>query len=114
MSTSRDLGRVGCDIKSSSISLRIISLRNSACFKGATNMMVIDSVGRRLMMVAMVSVFVFVGCRSRPATETVVRVGWQPPWANQGQIVEVLKHTDLLKRENVSVEFKGFTYGGPM
>jgi len=43
-----------------------------------------------------------------------LRLGWQPPWANQGQIVEVLKHTDVLTRNGVRLEYRAFTYGGPM
>ena len=43
-----------------------------------------------------------------------LRLGWQPPWANQGQIVEILKHTDVLARHHVKVDFLPFTFGGPM
>jgi ABC-type nitrate/sulfonate/bicarbonate transport system substrate-binding protein len=47
-------------------------------------------------------------------TAAPIRVGWQPPWANQGQLVAILKNTDLLSKEGVNAEFVPFTYGGPM
>jgi len=54
------------------------------------------------------------GCAKKAEEHPKLRLGWQPPWSNQGQIVEVLKHTDVLARNKVSVDFKAFTYGGPM
>lgn len=43
-----------------------------------------------------------------------LKLGWQPPWINQGQLVVVLKHSDILKKNKVKVGFNPFTYGGPM
>lgn len=40
-----------------------------------------------------------------------LRLGWQVPWTVQGQIVQVLKHTDILKKNNLEVEFIGKTFG---
>ncbi len=40
-----------------------------------------------------------------------IRIGWQVPWAIQGQLVQVLKHTDILKKNNLTAEFVGRTYG---
>lgn len=40
-----------------------------------------------------------------------IRLGWQVPWTLQGQIVQVLKRTDILKKNGVSVEFVGRTFG---
>ncbi len=40
-----------------------------------------------------------------------IRIGWQIPWATQGQIVQILKHTDILKKHGISAEFIGRTYG---
>jgi ABC-type nitrate/sulfonate/bicarbonate transport system substrate-binding protein len=73
----------------------------------------------------MALVTVLSGCRDRaprtaqatdslPAKDSVIQLGWQPPWANQGQLVAILKKTDLLARQGVNVEFVPFTYGGPM
>ncbi len=44
----------------------------------------------------------------------LVRLGWQIPWATQGQLVQALKHTDILDRYHLQMEFKGFSYGGPL
>jgi ABC-type nitrate/sulfonate/bicarbonate transport system substrate-binding protein len=43
-----------------------------------------------------------------------VRIGWQTPWATQGQLIQILKHTDILKNNNIRAIFKGFSYGGPL
>jgi ABC-type nitrate/sulfonate/bicarbonate transport system substrate-binding protein len=40
-----------------------------------------------------------------------IRIGWQVPWAVQGQIVQIWKHTDILKRHGLDAEFVGRTYG---
>jgi len=45
---------------------------------------------------------------------SILKVGWQPPWANQGQIVAILKNTELLVDEGITVEFVPFSYGAPM
>jgi ABC-type nitrate/sulfonate/bicarbonate transport system substrate-binding protein len=42
---------------------------------------------------------------------TKIRIGWQVPWATQGQLVQVLKHTDILEKNGLSAEFVGRTYG---
>ena len=43
-----------------------------------------------------------------------VRIGWQTPWATEGQLTQILKHTDILKNNEIEGDFKGFTYGGPL
>lgn len=43
-----------------------------------------------------------------------IRIGWQIPWATQGQLTQILKHTDLLEKNGLKGEFKGFEYGGPL
>jgi len=40
-----------------------------------------------------------------------VRIGWQIPWATQGQLVQILKKTDILKKNGLKAEFIGRTYG---
>lgn len=47
-----------------------------------------------------------------PAGELAkVRIGWQVPWATQGQLVQILKHTDILAKNGLEAEFVGRTYG---
>ncbi|MFA5776706.1 MAG: ABC transporter substrate-binding protein [Patescibacteria group bacterium] len=43
-----------------------------------------------------------------------IRVGWQVPWATEGQLVQTLKHTEILKSHGLAGDFKGFDYGGPL
>lgn len=42
---------------------------------------------------------------------TKIKIGWQIPWATQGQLVQILKHTDILKKHGLEAEFIGRTYG---
>jgi ABC-type nitrate/sulfonate/bicarbonate transport system substrate-binding protein len=42
---------------------------------------------------------------------TKVRIGWQVPWATQGQLVQILKHTDILAKNGIKAEFIGRIYG---
>lgn len=43
-----------------------------------------------------------------------LRIGWQTPWATQGQLTQILKHTDILERNGLKAEFTGFNYGPPL
>jgi ABC-type nitrate/sulfonate/bicarbonate transport system substrate-binding protein len=43
-----------------------------------------------------------------------VRIGWQIPWAVEGQLTQVMKHTSLLQDNGLSGEYKGFTSGAPL
>ena len=45
---------------------------------------------------------------------TKIRIGWQIPWATEGQLTQILKNTELLKNNGLEGEFKGFSYGGPL
>lgn len=45
------------------------------------------------------------------AEPTKIRIGWQIPWALQGQLVQVLKHTDILKKNGLEAEFIGRNFG---
>lgn len=49
-----------------------------------------------------------------PAQLTDIRIGWQIPWATQGQLTQALKHTDVLEKNGLKGDFKGFEYGGPL
>ncbi len=52
-------------------------------------------------------------CTSAAASDDLikVRIGWQVPWATQGQLVQILKHTDILEKNGLTAEFIGKTYG---
>ena len=49
-----------------------------------------------------------------PSSSVPVRIGWQVSWATQGQIAQVLKHTNILELNGLKGELKGFSYGGPL
>ncbi len=71
---------------------------------------------RSSIVISLVTLLSLVGCGPGPKDNatTLVRIGWQVPWATQGQITQVLAHTNILERNGLSGEFKGFTYGGPL
>ena len=48
------------------------------------------------------------------ARAEALRVGWQVPWATEGQIVMALKHTNIPQIVGSDLNFVGFTYGGPL
>lgn len=48
------------------------------------------------------------------AEKKSIRLGWQVPWATQGQLVMGLKNTNLPELNGIKIEFIGFSYGGPL
>ncbi len=42
-----------------------------------------------------------------------IRIGWQIPTGTQGQIVQILKRTDILEKRGLNPTFVPFSYGGP-
>ncbi len=45
---------------------------------------------------------------------STIRIGWQVPWATEGQLTEVLKHTNVLQKNGLKGDFKGFNSGAPL
>lgn len=45
---------------------------------------------------------------------SAIRIGWQIPWATQGQLTEILKHTNVLQKNGLTGDFKGFSSGAPL
>jgi hypothetical protein len=43
-----------------------------------------------------------------------IRLGWQIPWATQGQLVQALKHSNIPRLTGVDLAYVGFSYGGPL
>ncbi|MFA6236117.1 MAG: ABC transporter substrate-binding protein [Bacteriovorax sp.] len=54
---------------------------------------------------------VLLGLSFTSMATTKVRIGWQVPWALQGQLVQIWKHTDILKKNGLEAEFVGKNYG---
>lgn len=50
----------------------------------------------------------------QPPQLTNIRIGWQVPWATQGQLTQILKHTVILQENGLKGDFKGFNYGPPL
>lgn len=48
------------------------------------------------------------------ASAEPIRLGWQVPWATQGQLVMGLKYTNIPKLTGIDLKYIGFTYGGPL
>jgi sulfonate transport system substrate-binding protein len=77
---------------------------------------------RTILVLGLIVIFFMTGCVS--TNEQVVnepndalssiRIGWQIPWATEGQLTQVLKKTELLKENGLQGDFKGFSYGGPL
>lgn len=43
-----------------------------------------------------------------------IRIGWQVPWATQGQLTQILKRTAILQENGLKGEFKRFNSGAPL
>ncbi|MCX6175364.1 MAG: PhnD/SsuA/transferrin family substrate-binding protein [Ignavibacteriales bacterium] len=81
--------------------------------------MKINNKNRILILSPIIIILVFcffqLSCsKKEPEKLAGIRIGWQPPWANQGQIAVVLKNSNILELNGLHGEFKPFTYGGPM
>jgi ABC-type nitrate/sulfonate/bicarbonate transport system substrate-binding protein len=68
-----------------------------------------------IIIIIVILIVVFLTSKkSPPAQLTSIRIGWQTAWVPQAQLAQILKHTDILERNNLKGEFKGFNYGGPL
>lgn len=61
------------------------------------------------LVVSLTLIGMAANCTAAETTE--LRIGWQVPWATQGQLVQILKHTDILEKNGLSADFVGRTYG---
>jgi ABC-type nitrate/sulfonate/bicarbonate transport system substrate-binding protein len=44
----------------------------------------------------------------------VLRLGWQTPWATQGQLVAVMQRTNIAELVGLEMQYVGFAYGAPL
>lgn len=56
----------------------------------------------------------FLAQRSRTPQSDSLRVAWMTSWATAGQVVEALKHTDILQENGIDADFTSFLFGPPM
>lgn len=52
-----------------------------------------------------------IGLSLEGVAATKIRIGWQVPWAMQGQIVQIWKHTEILKKHGLEAEYVGKNFG---
>lgn len=45
---------------------------------------------------------------------TNIRLGWQVPWATEGQLAQILKHTNIFQENGLKADFRGFNSGAPL
>ncbi len=70
-----------------------------------------------LSIIVAIAAFIIISTRSADNQDDSMikmRIGWQIPWAVEGQLTQILKHTSLLADNGLEGEFKGFSYGGPL
>lgn len=67
----------------------------------------------RQILSLMACVLILLIGSSKGSTEPI-RLGWQVPWATQGQLVMALKYSNILQSLGLEIEFIGFPYGGPL
>ncbi len=48
------------------------------------------------------------------AEPTKVTIGYQSLWAAGGEVVEVLRHTNIFELNGIEAQYKTFTFGGPL
>jgi ABC-type nitrate/sulfonate/bicarbonate transport system substrate-binding protein len=84
----------------------------------------IEGIGITLVLVLVALLMVFTreshGADAADAADPVVdeisvpiRIGWQIPAATQGQVLQVLKRTNVLEGHGLKPSFVPFSYGGP-
>jgi sulfonate transport system substrate-binding protein len=72
--------------------------------------------GLLLLLIILSLSFLIITCtqKKRPEKEIPITIGWQIAWATQGQLAQVLIHTNILELNNLKPEFKVFNYGAPL
>ncbi len=71
------------------------------------------SVARLVLALAFSGIAASLGAEAA-AEAKPIRLGWQVPWATQGQLVMGLKYTNIPKLVGIELNFTGFSYGGPL
>jgi sulfonate transport system substrate-binding protein len=72
-------------------------------------------VAERVVLAALFAAWTLAGCTEREqAPHVPIRIGWQVPWATQGQIAQTLARTNALELNGIRGDFKGFNYGAPL
>jgi sulfonate transport system substrate-binding protein len=56
----------------------------------------------------------YINRQQTPTEQTDLRLGWQTAFATQGQLTQVLAHTDIPKENGLNISYKGFDSGAPL
>lgn len=67
----------------------------------------------RRLALAWVALIAALAASTAPAAEPL-RIGWQTPWATQGQLVAVLQKTNIAQLVDLDLSYVGFPYGAPL
>ncbi|MCX6175363.1 MAG: PhnD/SsuA/transferrin family substrate-binding protein [Ignavibacteriales bacterium] len=70
----------------------------------------------QLILFALLAILIFIILPKKNENRILppVRVGWQPPWTNQGQIAATLMSSNILENNGLKGDFIPFSYGRPM
>lgn len=66
------------------------------------------------VIIAAVGVAMYASLNTKPTELTPIRLGWQTPWATQGQLTQILANTDIATKNGLDIEYKGFDSGAPL
>ncbi|MFG1465032.1 hypothetical protein V5F77_19285 [Xanthobacter sp. DSM 24535] len=70
---------------------------------------------RRLFAGGILACSIAAGTAPAHAADPIkVAVGYQSLWAGGGEVVEVLRHTNIFELNGIEATFKTFTFGGPL
>ena len=67
-------------------------------------------IAAKFVLFSLVLIF---GLRSAYAGDTL-RLGWQTPWATQGQLVAVMQRTNIPELVGLDLRYVGFAFGAPL
>lgn len=68
----------------------------------------------RALTLGLAIALVVSSCGDNADESSAIRVGWQSPWATQGQVVQTLVNTNVLQLVDLEVDLAGFSSGAPL
>lgn len=76
-------------------------------------------VGLVVLIISIFGIGMFIWSQDKSDTPeysstTKARLGWQTPWATQGQLVQTMVNTDIPKENGLELELTGFASGAPL
>jgi len=67
------------------------------------------------LILVCIAIVLMTSCNNKKGKTNLIpiRIGWQIPLATQGQVVQVMKNTNVLELNELKGNFISFSYGGP-